>query len=96
VCIVCCDGRKGLPEAIIATWPAATVQTCVVHLVRSTLRFASKAHWAKVTPQLREVYTAPTLAAAEILYLTVRERRPNRANPPDRSTTGNQSSTPLR
>ncbi len=33
VCIVCCDGLKGLPEAIVATWPAATVQTCVVHLV---------------------------------------------------------------
>lgn len=44
VCIVCCDGLKGLPEAINATWPLATVQTCVVHLVRNTLRYASKAH----------------------------------------------------
>lgn len=32
VCIVCCDGLKGLPDAISATWPLATVQTCVVHL----------------------------------------------------------------
>ena len=32
VCIVCCDGLKGLPEAIAATWPLATIQTCVVHL----------------------------------------------------------------
>jgi transposase-like protein len=31
VCIVCCDGLKGLPDAIIATWPQAVVQTCVVH-----------------------------------------------------------------
>jgi transposase-like protein len=31
VCIVCCDGLKGLPEAITGTWPLATVQTCVVH-----------------------------------------------------------------
>jgi putative transposase len=36
--IVCCDGLKGLPEAIRATWPLADVQLCVVHLVRSALR----------------------------------------------------------
>ncbi len=33
---VCCDGLKGLPDAIVATWPQATVQTCVVHLVRNS------------------------------------------------------------
>ena len=38
VCIVCCDGLKGLPEAITAIWPQATAGTCVVHLVRNTLR----------------------------------------------------------
>jgi transposase-like protein len=32
--IVCCDGLKGLPDAIRVTWPDATVQTCVVHMVR--------------------------------------------------------------
>ena len=32
--IVCCDGLRGLPESIRATWPQATVQTCVVHMVR--------------------------------------------------------------
>ena len=42
VCIVCCDGLKGLPDAIGAIWPLATVQTCVVHLVRNSLRYASK------------------------------------------------------
>ena len=35
VCIVSCDGLKGLPEAINATWPEAVVQTCAVHLVRN-------------------------------------------------------------
>jgi hypothetical protein len=35
VCVVCCDGLKGLPDAIAAIWPLATVQTCVVHLVRN-------------------------------------------------------------
>jgi putative transposase len=65
VCIVCCDGLKGLPEAIAATWPLATVQTCVVHLVRSSLRYASKADWSKITAELKGVYTAATVAAAE-------------------------------
>jgi putative transposase len=68
VCIVCCDGLKGLPEAIAATWPLATVQTCVVHLVRNSLRYASKAHWSKITAGLRAVYTAPTVAAAEARF----------------------------
>ena len=40
--IVCCDGLKGLPESIRTTWPEATVQTCVVHMVRNSLRYASK------------------------------------------------------
>jgi len=65
VCIVCCDGLKGLPDAIAATWPLATVQTCVVHLVRSSLRYASKADWAKIAAQLKTVYTAATVATAE-------------------------------
>ena len=33
-CIVVCDGLRGLPDAIAATWPLALVQTCVLHLVR--------------------------------------------------------------
>jgi putative transposase len=62
--IVCCDGLKGLPDAIRATWPAAEVQLCVVHLVRSSLRFTSKKYWGPVCRELREIYTAPTLDAA--------------------------------
>jgi transposase-like protein len=68
VCIVCCDGLKGLPEAITATWPLATVQTCVVHLVRNSLRYASKADWAKITAGLKPVYQAPTVTAAEARF----------------------------
>ena len=68
VCIVCCDGLKGLPDAIAATWPLATIQTCVVHLVRSSLRYASKADWGKITAELKGVYTAATVAAAEARF----------------------------
>jgi putative transposase len=63
-CIVCCDGLKGLPEAINAVWPEAIVQTCVVHLVRNSLRYSSRQHWQKITTQLRRIYTAPTAEAA--------------------------------
>jgi len=64
VLIVCCDGLNGLPESVAAVWPQADVQTCVVHLVRNTLRYTSRAHWQKITTDLRTVYTAPTLDAA--------------------------------
>jgi transposase-like protein len=67
-CIVCCDGLKGLPEAINAVWPEAIVQTCVVHLVRNSLRYSSKQHWQKITTQLRRIYTAPTAEAAEFEF----------------------------
>lgn len=66
--IVCCDGLKGLPESIRTTWPAAEVQTCVVHLVRNSLRYASKKHWQRITKAMRAIYTAPTVAAATDLF----------------------------
>jgi len=66
--IVCCDGLKGLPESIRATWPLADVQLCVVHLVRSALRYTSKKRWSQVCREMREIYTAPTIAAAEARF----------------------------
>jgi transposase-like protein len=63
-CIVVCDGLKGLPDAIAATWPAAIVQTCVLHLIRNTFRFAARQHWDAMARDLRPVYSAPTEAAA--------------------------------
>jgi putative transposase len=68
VLIVCCDGLKGLPDAIRTTWPDATVQTCVVHLVRNSLRYASRKYWQQITKQLRRIYEAPTVAAAEVAF----------------------------
>jgi len=58
VCIVVCDGLKGLPESIAATWPMAITQTCVLHLIRNTFRFASRTDWDKMAKDLRPVYTA--------------------------------------
>lgn len=68
VLMLCCDGLKGLPDSARATWPLVDVQLCVVHLVRNSLRFASKADWQPITKQLKEIYTAPGLGAAELLF----------------------------
>ena len=64
VLIVCCDGLTGLPEAIEATWTQATVQTCVVHLIRAALRFVSYTDRKAVAAALRPIYTAVDAAAA--------------------------------
>ncbi len=66
--IVCCDGLKGLPESIRTTWPEATVQTCVVHMVRNSLRYASKKHWQAIVREMRQIYEAPTVEAAEAAF----------------------------
>lgn len=64
VLICCCDGLSGLPQAIEATWPRTTVQTCCVHLMRASLRFASKKDYPQLVPALKAIYTAPTEDAA--------------------------------
>jgi len=50
------------------TWPEATVQTCVVHLVRNSLRYASKKYSAQITRELKEIYTASTVEAAQARF----------------------------
>jgi transposase-like protein len=65
VCIVVCDGLRGLPDAIADVWPQAIVQTCVLHLIRNSFRYASKADWAELARDLRPVYSAPTELAAK-------------------------------
>ena len=64
VCIVCCDGLTGLPEAITVTWPQAIVQLCVVHLIRASLRYASRKYWVPLSRDLRPIYTAADEAAS--------------------------------
>jgi transposase-like protein len=63
-CMVVCDGLKGLPDAVAATWPLAVVQTCIIHLLRNSFRYAGRQHWDGIAKALRPVYTAPTEAAA--------------------------------
>jgi putative transposase len=64
VLIVCCDGLKGFPEAIAETWPNATIQTCVVHLIRAANRFVNYKDRKAMAAALRPIYQAPTAEAA--------------------------------
>jgi putative transposase len=64
VLIVVCDGLTGLPAAIEAVWPAAVVQTCIVHLTRASLRWVNYKDRKRVAAQLRLIYSAPTEQAA--------------------------------
>jgi putative transposase len=81
VLIVCCDGLTGFPEAIEATWPQATVQTCTVHLIRAAMRFVSYTDRKKVAAALRPIYTAPTVEAAETELLAFAESELGRKYP---------------
>jgi putative transposase len=62
--IVVCDGLTGLPDAIGQVWPQTIVQTCIVHLLRNSFRYASKKDWAAVAKDLKPVYTASSEQAA--------------------------------
>jgi putative transposase len=63
--LVCCvDGLKGFPEAIEAVFPQAWVQTCIVHLIRQSLRFVPDKHRRAVAKDLKPIYTAVDAEAA--------------------------------
>ena len=66
VLIVACDGLTGFAEAINATWPGAIVQTCVVHLLRASMRFVAYQDRKKVAAGLRPIYTAVNEDAARV------------------------------
>jgi transposase-like protein len=66
VLISCVDGLKGFPEAIEATFPHAWVQTCVVHLIRASLRYVNHRDLKKVASALRPIYTAPNADQATV------------------------------
>jgi putative transposase len=68
VCLVVCDGLKGLPESITTTWTYAQVQTCILHLIRNTFRYAGRQHWDELARDLRPVYTAPNAEMAALRF----------------------------
>jgi putative transposase len=63
ILIACCDGLKGFPQAIEAVFPKAVVQTCIVHMIRNSMRFVGWQQRKAVCAELRAVYAAPTAEA---------------------------------
>jgi transposase-like protein len=58
VLIAVCDGLKGLPESINTVWEKTLVQSCVIHLLRNTFRYAARQDWDAIARDLRPIYTA--------------------------------------
>ena len=64
ILIAVTDGLKGMEQALNAVFPATTLQTCIVHLIRSSLEYASWKKRRTVAAALRPIYTAATVEAA--------------------------------
>jgi transposase-like protein len=65
ILIACVDGLNGFPEAIEAVFPKTTVQLCIVHMVRNSLRFVGWKDKKSVAADLKKIYTATTVENAE-------------------------------
>lgn len=66
ILIAVTDGLKGMSEALAAVFPATTLQTCVVHLIRHSLGFANWKERKPLAAALRPIYTAPSAEAAQV------------------------------
>jgi putative transposase len=64
ILICCVDGLKGFPEAIEAIFPRTIVQTCIVHLIRHSLKYVPRRQYDQVVKDLRPIYTAIDADAA--------------------------------
>lgn len=69
-----CDGLKGLPEVVGNVWPLATVQTCIIHLIRNTFRLAGRQHWDALKRDVKPIYTAVNADAARAALDELTER----------------------
>jgi putative transposase len=74
VLFVCCDGLTGLPQAIEAAFPKAIVQTCIVHMIRASLRYVAYEERKRVVGALRAIYSSDTEDAAGLALDAFEER----------------------
>ncbi|MGZ6639335.1 MAG: IS256 family transposase [Solirubrobacteraceae bacterium] len=65
ILICCVDGLKGFPEAIEAVYPQTVVQTCIVHLIRASLKYVPRRDYDQVVKDLKPIYTAINAQEAE-------------------------------
>lgn len=66
ILVLCCDGLTGLPSAVNSIYPQTVVQTCVVHLLRSAMKYASYCDRKTMARDMKPIYTAPTVQGAEL------------------------------
>jgi len=71
---VVCDGLKGLPDVVANVWPAAIVQTCIIHLIRNTFRLTSRRYWDELKRDIKPIYTAVNEAAARAAFDAMAEK----------------------
>ena len=64
VFFIVCDGLKGLPDSATAVFALATIQTCIIHLIRGTFCYASKKYWDRISRELKPIDTGPSPAPA--------------------------------
>ena len=64
ILIAVTDGLKGMPDALEAVFPKTTLQTCIVHLIRNSLDYASYKERAALAAGVKPIYTAPSAEAA--------------------------------
>ncbi len=101
VFFVVCDGLKGLPDnSVNAVFPLAIVQTCIIHLIRSTFRYASRRYWDELSRDLKPIYTPPTeqavwaaLEELEEVGQPLTRPSPGCGGPPGRSSCPSSSTT---
>ncbi len=74
VFFVVCDGLKGLPDVVSNVWPQTIVQTCIIHLIRTTFRLASRRYWDEIKRDLKPIYTAVTATAARLAFDDLAEK----------------------
>lgn len=74
ILIACVDGLKGFPDAIENAYPNTRVQLCVVHQIRTSLRYLGSKYHKEFLKDLKEIYRAPTLELAEMNLLKLDEK----------------------
>ena len=74
VFFVVCDGLKGLPDVVSNVWPAAIVQTCIIHLIRNTFRLTSRKYWDEIKRDIKPIYTAVNATAARAAFDELAEK----------------------
>lgn len=79
ILIACIDGLKGFPEAISNTFPKTSIQLCVVHQIRTSLRYLSSKYHKEFLKDLKSVYRADNLESAELALIELKDKWHSRA-----------------